>query len=107
MLTGAGVPLASGSSAVRIAHCECRQPVLNGQRPLTTAPPSTGRALPPGANTEAMRTRGSANTSSCASSGYIPMFQSIAVRIVVTQPVEGQAEAISASTSYWVARLDS
>ena len=60
-----GIPLGSSHAAVSttqppISQSACRQPLANGQRPLTRKPPGSGVARPLGANTPATIVPGSA-----------------------------------------------
>src|SRR5690348_7187606 len=67
--TGSASPSAVGSMAESIFHWLCAAPLLKFQLPDTTIPSSLGVAVPVAASVPQIRTSGSANTSSCTSSG--------------------------------------
>ena len=94
------------SSAMRMpqaAHCACRQPEAQGQRPVTRQPPSTCVAEPFGASEPATQVSGpSPHTSRCARSGNSAASHAQTFNRLATQAVEPQPRPSSAMTAMYV-----
>src|SRR5262245_3500383 len=85
------------------AHCACRQPDAQGQRPVTRQPPSTGFASPCGASEPAAHaSRLLPHTSCCAFSGNSAASHAQTLMRLATHDVEPQPRPSSAMTSMYV-----